>query len=225
MRIAQATLEASEQLVNAMNDKMRKDAVRLADGERRRAQDNLAAARVGLERARNEEGLLSASEQSAALTGLVQLVQSQMIKAQQEYDAQRRYVRADAPQLRNLQVRIEASQREIAGLKAQMTRSDSSHGSPSDAPVLSGSMSRLDQAKLENAIAEKIYAASLAGLEQARIASESKLMYLNAFVQPVAAERSDRPKRGLDMLLFVLAAGAVWLALVGGLRLAVDRLA
>ncbi len=61
---------------------------------------------------------------------------------------------------------------------------------------------------------------SLAALEQARLASESKLMYINTFVRPVAAQESDFPKRGLDLLIFTGAAVGAWLVMIGGLSLA-----
>ena len=91
--------------------------------------------------------------------------------------------------------------------------------------VLSGSTSRLDYANLENQIAEKIYGGSLAALEQARLLSEAKLLYLNAFIRPVEAQQSEYPKRGLDMLLFALAAVAIWGVTLFGISLARHQLA
>ena len=225
VKVSNAALEASEQLVNDMNDKMREDAVSLAESERKRAEASLATARANLESARNEEGMLSAKDESTSLMGLIQQVEGKMILMQQEFDSQRRYVRADAPQLKNLQTKIDASQKEIDALKGQMTRSGPAKATDKQKPVLSGVMSRLDYADLESKIQEKIYAASLAGLEQARLASESKLMYLNTFVQPVAAQQSEYPKRGLDMLIFILAAAVTWIAVVGGLTLARNSIA
>ncbi len=219
VRISHAALDASELLVNQMNDKMRTDAVALADTERKRAAANMATTRANLERARNEEGILSATDESKGVNTLIEQVQAQTLKLQQEYDSQRRYVRADAPQLKNLQTKIDASDKEVEALRARLTRSGPTTGKGGKS-VLSGSMSRLDLANLENSIAEKIYATSLSALEQARLAGESKLMYLNAFVEPVAAEQAEYPKRGLDLSIFVLAAISAWIVIVGGLLLA-----
>ena len=104
-----------------------------------------------------------------------------------------------------------------------MTRSPGAKNDGSK--VLSGSTSRLDYANLENQIAEKIYAGSLAALEQARLLSESKLLYLNAFIRPVEAQQSEYPKRSLDMLLFALASVAAWLISLFGISLARHQLA
>ncbi len=217
VKIADGALAASEALVNDMNDKMRNDAVSLAETERQRAQDNLARARAALERARNEEGILNANTASLAVSELMTQVQGQRIKLQQDYDAQRRFVRADAPQLRNLQTRIDAATTEVAKLQGQMTQASPSSGKDT---TLSGSISRLDYASLENVIAEKIYAGSMAALEHVRLASETKLMYINTFVQPVAAQDASYPKRPLDMLIVVAACMAVWGVVLGLLTLA-----
>ena len=60
VKIADGALAASEALVNDINDKMRVDAVSLAETERQRAQENLAHARAALEKARDDEGILNA---------------------------------------------------------------------------------------------------------------------------------------------------------------------
>ena len=217
VKLADGALTASEALVNDINDKMREDAVSLAETERQRAQDNLARARAALEKARNEEGILNANTASLAVTNLMTEVQGQRIKLQQDYDSQRRYVHADAPQLKNLQTRIDAATIEVTKLQNQMTQAKPTSGRDT---TLSGSISRLDYASLENVIAEKIYAGSLAGLEHARLASETKLMYINTFVQPVAAQEATYPKRPLDMAIVLAACLAAWGAVLGLLNLA-----
>ena len=219
VKIADAALHASEGIVNDMNAKMREDAMALAQAESKRAQGTLATARANLERARNTEGMLNAKEQSTGVNKLIEDVQTQLIKMQQDYDSQRRYVRADAPQLKNLQTKIDAAQKQIEALKSQLTRSPDEKDAGGRGPI-SGSMSRLDYAQLEDTIAEKIYGTSLAAVEQAHVAGESKAMYINTFVQPVAAQQSEYPKRGLNMAAFFAITLAIWATIVGGLSLA-----
>ena len=214
--IARAVLDSSEKLVNQMNDQMRDDAVRLAETERERSQSNLAIARANLQKARNDEGVLSATEMSTALLQLKTEVSSSLIKLQQDYDSQRRFVNADAPQLRNLQSKIDSAQQEIAKVQAQMTGTKTSANGDK---VLSGSMSRLDYALLNNDIADKIYAGSLAALERAKIASEMKLMYINTFVEPVLPQEAKYPLRGIDVTMVVLASLATWAAFLGVVHL------
>lgn len=231
VKVANAALAASERIVNDMNAKMRDDTMALAQAENKRAQGNLATARAGLERARNSEGMLDAKEQSTAVNKLIDDVQAQLSKMQQDYDSQRRYVRADAPQLRNLQTKMDAAQKQIDQLKGQLTRapvekvSTRGDGQSADRGPISGSMSRLDYAQLEDTIAEKIYGTSLAAVEQAHLASETKNMYINTFVEPVAAQQPEYPKRAIDIILFLAATLGIWGALVLCLNLARGLLA
>ena len=206
-----------------MNDKMREDAVKLADTERQRSETALADTRAVLQRVRNEEGMLDPKQQGAALLDLISKVEQQKIKLQQDYDSTHRYVRTDAPQMRNLQTKIDAAQKQLDLLKAQITRDPSEKDNGSK--VLSGSTSKLDYANLENQIAEQIYAGSEKAYQQARVIAEAKLLYLNAFIRPIEAQQSEYPKRGLDMALFGLASLAVWGATLFGLGLARQQIA
>jgi capsular polysaccharide transport system permease protein len=206
VRIANGMLAACEELVNEMNDRMIRDTLAVSQAERERAEASLIAARARLESSRNSEGLLNADVTADVLNGFVAKLRGQLGHMQQEYNAQRRYVADDAPQLRDLDVRIEAANEEVKALQAHLTGSESQNGS---AP-LTKAMSNLDYLNLENTIAEKIYASSLALLEQARLASEAKLLYLNVFVRPELAEEADHVQHRHAIILFVLADFAAW---------------
>ncbi|WP_158811985.1 lipopolysaccharide biosynthesis protein [Beijerinckia sp. L45] len=220
-RIADAALEASEILVNQMNDQMIKDTIDVSEKERQRAEANLATTRANLEKARNEEGMLSADKSAEALNGLITQVRGELAKMQQDYDTQRRYVTANSPTIRNLQAKISAANDEIARLQSHLTQSADGEATKN----LAGSMSKLEYMTLENQIAEKMYAASLTLLEHARLASETKLMYINTFVRPVPAQEAKYPRRALDIGLFIAAALACWGALIGILGLVRNKLA
>ncbi len=221
-RITDAALESSEILVNQMNDQMIADTLSVGEKERRRAEANVAATRAALERARNQEGTLSAEKSADAYGGLITSVRGDLAKMQQDYETQRRYVGTDSPVVRNLQAKISAANEEIAKLQANLTRDpDAAAGG---GKTLAGSLSRLEYATLENQIAEKMYASSLTLLEGARLASETKLMYINIFVRPVPAQEAKYPRRLLDIGLFLAAALALWGAVVGILGLIKNKL-
>lgn len=211
--ITNAALEAGETLVNKLNDQMRADAIDLATNERERAQTRLAEARAELEKARNEEGILTTKDASSALSDLITQTRGQLLKLQNTYDSLRRYETADAPQVKNLQSRIDATKQQVSKLQAEMT--STKLVAKGEQSPLSGSMSRLDYATLNNAIAEKIYAGALSVFEHASLASETKLMYINTFVAAVPAEEAKYPRRALDIALVVGAGLALWAAALG----------
>lgn len=191
-RIAEAVLEASEQLVNDMNDRMHQDAVATSQLEQQRAQARLAEARAALEQARNEEGVLNAEKAAEAQNALITAERGNLLKMQQDYETQRQYMSEFSPQMRALHSRIDAEKTQIAKLQSELTRSPSE---PKTADVLSGTMTKLDYLDFERQLAEKSYASSMSAYERARATSETKLMYINTFVYPVEAEEARYPRR------------------------------
>jgi len=133
-------------------------------------------------------------------------VEGEELKLQQQYDSQKKFVLEDAPQMRALKERINAANEQIALLKAKLTRGEEG----GDAKVLTSTMSKMNYLELEHEIAEKIYASSTAAVESARLASESKLMYLNTFVKPVEAQESRYPRRPADIGLVSALSLAIW---------------
>ena len=221
MRVADAALEASESLVNRLNDQMINDTIAVSETERQRAETHLATTRANLEQARNEEGTLSAEQSAEAFNGLITQVRGDLSKMQQDYDTQRRYIGENSPTIRNLEAKIAAANAEIAKLQSNITQAEGAEATK----TLAGSLSKLEYMTLENQIAEKMYASSLALLEHARLASETKLMYVNTFVRPVAAQEAKYPRRLLNTALFAAAALAVWATLLGVIKIVRNKFA
>lgn len=210
--VANAVLSQSEALVNDLNDRMRNDAISLSLAEQTRAADQLAAARSALEQARNTEGTLSAEASAEAINTLIATLRSDLVKMQQEYDASRRYVSESSPQMRNMQTRIASANQQIAFLKSKLTVTASSDGQE---PVVSATMKKLDYLEFQRKVAETIYTAATVAAERARVVGETKLMYINSFVAPVAPEESRYPRRALMIGLIIGGALAAWGALSG----------
>lgn len=189
--VAKAVVAASERLVNDMNDRARRDAVSFADQEMQLASTRLAQARADLEVARNREGVLDASQAATSVNSIISSVRTQQLQLKQQLETQlNAKISRDAPQIRDLRLRIEATERQVEQLQRELTNTDSS-----GSPVLSASMTRLSALTLQSRVAETQYAASAASLERARMASLNKQIYLTSFVQPVAPEEARYPRR------------------------------
>ena len=141
---------------------------------------------IYLEKARNDEGMLSAESTADAVNGLISSTRSELLKLQQEYETQKRYVSLDAPQTRNLQARINAANDQIALLQAKLTNPTEK----GDAKAISNVMSKLDYLELNRQISEKLYGSAMSALERARLSSESKMLYINSFVLPVLPQEA-----------------------------------
>lgn len=210
-KIADGILDASEKLINEMNDRMRRDAVALSELEQQRAGERLTQARVALEKARNDEGMLSAEGTADAVNGLISAARSDLLKMQQEYETQKRNVSISAPQMRYLQTRINATNEQIALLQEKLT----STTDKADAKAISNVMSKLNHLELDRQISEKLYSSTVATLERARLSSESKTLYINSFVLPVLPQEAKYPRRFLNICGIAAASLLIWGLLCG----------
>lgn len=209
--VARAVMDASEKLVNDMNDRSRRDAVSFADQELQLASTRLAQARADLEVARNREGVLDATTAATSISTIIATVRTQQLQLKQQYETMlASKVSRDAPQMRDLRLRIEATERQVEQLQRELTN----NGTDGSA-TLSATMTRLAALQLQSRIAETQYAAAAATLERARMASLNKQIYLTSFVDPVLPEEGRYPRR-LWMVVIVFAGGLIgWGALCG----------
>ncbi len=219
--LASDALQLSEQMVNELNQRMVGDSVVRATEDLQLAADRLATARTKLEQARNEEGMLDAKVDAETIDRLIDTVRSDRINLQSEYDSRAMLVSPNTPAMRAMKARIEAADMQIAELRAKVTLTpDSGKGR-----VISASMVKLEKLDLDREIAEQLYSTAAATLERVRILSESKLIYVNAFVLPTEAQEARYPWRVIDTLLIVLGTFAAWAALAGLATLARNNMA
>jgi capsular polysaccharide transport system permease protein len=214
-RIADAVVKQSEQLINDMNERMRHDTVAAAELDLRRASDALGRARLKMEAARNEEGLLDVGQTNLAMSGLISGVEGDLLRAQQEYQTQSRYVDDTAPQMRVLKSRIASMSTQLDEMKAQVTAPNKTSISALADKTLSGKMTKFAELDLDQRIAEKRYAQAVAAVEAARILNERKMMYLHEIVAPALPEDAKYPKRWLSIGMTFLASIIAWGATFG----------
>lgn len=219
--VARAVVAASEGLVNEMNDRSRRDAVSFADQEMKLASSRMAQARADLEVARNNEGVLDAAVTAAGINSIIGQVRTQQLQLKQQYEtASAANVSRDAPQMRDLRLRIDATNRQIEQLQRELTNTD-----PASSPALSGSMTRLSALTLQGRVAEAQYTAAATALERARMTSLNKQIYITSFVQPVAAEEARYPRRAWIFFCFLAGGVIAWAAFCGLVTLTRNHMA
>jgi capsular polysaccharide transport system permease protein len=215
--IVKAVLDTSEALINEMNDRMNHDAVASAELELDRTSARLTKARVTLETARNDTGMLDAVKIADALNKLITETKSGLLQMQQEYATQLKYVSSTAPQIKALKSRMDAASAQISELESKLTQTKLSSSKDS---TLASSMTRFAELDLERQVAERLYAGAAASLEIARMTAEHKMMYLNTFVRPVIPQEPQYPRRWLASFGIFGGSLAIW-GLCCGLAVAI----
>lgn len=215
--IARHAITLSENLINDLSERARRDALALASQSLQRAQDNLESKLANLRDLRNAEGVLDAAKTGDTIVKMVADLRLELIHLQQEYDVQRRSVAASSPQLQVLGARIASLNEQIRKLEDSMT---SAAGATKDAAAgktatLANVMSRFDRQQLERDIAQKQYVAAAAAFERARLELEGKHVYVATFLQPVLAQEALFPRRWWLWSIVTAGCLALWGALVG----------
>jgi capsular polysaccharide transport system permease protein len=224
-RIADEVVRLSENLINDLNGRMRTDTVLASERDMQQAAQDLGHARIQMEFERNAEGLIDVGQTNKALSDLAADLEADFLKAQQEYDAQLHYVSADAPQMQVLKSRITAMKSQLEQLQAQLTTQGEQDASAAADKALSGKMTKYAELDLDERIAEKRYALTVATVEAARVLSERRMLYLHEVVAPALPEESEYPKRWLSIGMTFLASLIAWVVAVAAMAFVRNHMA
>jgi len=189
LAISNQVITLSEGLVNDLSERVRRDALRQAEVELARTNENRREKSLAMRDARNSEGMLDSSKATDVITQMVGDLRLDLIRLQQEYSAQRRTILPSSPQLRVMEARIDSMKEQIRRLEAQMTAGDKTTSALSDI------INRFERQALDKDIAEKQYVAAATAFERARLDLESQQVYLATFLKPVLAQEALYPRR------------------------------
>lgn len=203
--ITRAVVDLSEQLVNQLGERARRDLISASEHEVARAEERLREARSALKDWRNDVGMLDPTTAAEGIQGLIATLKAEQLKLRQEISTGSRTLNANAPQLQLLKWREEATQEQIDILERQLT-SPAGQGKN----TISSVITRFEEIELNRTLAERMYTLAASNFERARINSERQQLYLNTFVQPSLADEPSGPKRTRNILLGILALICLW---------------
>ena len=216
-RVADATLDICEELVNNLNTRINQDAMTLAEAGFQHASDKLSKTLTAQEAARNQSGILETKMSAEAVNLLVRQMRTSLLSQAGAYDTQLKSMNATAPQMVELKARIDVLRGQIAALEGELTTAPNAQASgvalnspPRDETTVAAAMATFGALEAEQKADEQIYGNAASALEHARIASEFKMIYLKVFVRPSLPQESEYPARGLDIFLFALASLLAW---------------
>jgi len=210
-RIATALLTASEQLVNELNDRSRKDSLATFQREVDRGEARLAQIQSELTTYRVKANMLDPkAEATGPLLLLGQLNKDEAAAKGQLADAVKNSPKS--PQIGLLRTRVASLDKLIVDERAKITGGDNS------VATAAKEYERLD---LQRQMEEKMLASAVASREQARLETQRKQLYLETIAQPNLADYPLYPRRVVSFATVaascLLAYGIAWL-LVAGVR-------
>ncbi len=210
-RIAAALMGDSEQLVNNLNDRAQRDALKTFQHEVDTSEAHLAQIQSQLTAYRIKANMLNpTAEARGPFTLLEKLASEQATAKAQLADALKNSPRS--PQIELLRTRIASLARLIGEERAKLTGNDGS---------MATALSEYERLNLQQTMEEKLIASAVASREQARLQAQRQQLYLETIAQPNLADYPLYPKRLASFATVVgcclLAYGIAWL-LVAGVR-------
>jgi capsular polysaccharide transport system permease protein len=199
-RINDLLLGMSEQLVNQMSDRARRDIVVYAQGEVDQAERRAADAALALAAFRNRNVVVDPEKQSTYQLQQVSKLQDELIATRTQV-AQLKAVSPDSPQITMLQIKIDTLQ---SAIDAETAKVAGRNGS------LSGKAAAYERVELEREFADKQLGIALAGLEAARNEAQHQQLYLERIVQPNLPDIAIEPRRFRSVVIVLLLGLLAW---------------
>ena len=178
-------LAISEQLVNRLNDRARRDMIGFAEDEVARAMTRSKKASLAVSNYRETKKVFDPEKQSALQLQLVSKMQDELIASYSQL-SQLKSISPDNPQVPLLINKIENLKTQIASESAKVTGGDVS---------LARKTSEYERLMLEREFAGKQLATAVTTLEQARNEALRKHLYLERISQPNIPDTALEPRR------------------------------
>jgi capsular polysaccharide transport system permease protein len=209
--IASALLRFSEQLVNALNERARQDALSAFQREVDTTQQKITHSQAELTAYRIKQKMLDPKSASAGPLELLGQLSAQLTGAKAQLaDASKNA--PNSPQIPVIRTRIASLDKLMAEERAKIT------GDSDSVATILADYERLDLQKL---LGEKTLVSAFTSLEAARLEAQRQQLFLETITQPNLADYPLYPKRAASFATIVasclFAYGIVWL-LVAGIR-------
>lgn len=184
--VAMTLLQLGELTVNELNNRIRTDAVRVAEAEVKLAENRLVDAQVEITRFRNSEVTIDPASSLVILSELIARLGAELTKT----EAQTREIAAAAatnPQLPSLQRRATAIKQQIEQERQRIASADQSG--------LANKLAIYERLVLNREFAKQALSTSVKSFETAQLEARRKQLYLERVVEPIVTDHAIAPQR------------------------------
>lgn len=189
-------ISLSEELVNGMSERSRRDMISFAEGEADRAIKKARETSLAVSNYRDSKSIFDPEAQSALQLQLVSKLQDEIIATKGRLN-QTKYLAPGSPQINFLKKEIENLEKQINIETAKVAGGDSS---------LSRKSTEYEEYELDRQVARQQLAAAITALEQAHNEALRKTLYLQLVAKPSLPDDATEPNRvGNTGAIFIIA--------------------
>ena len=203
-QLAKQVLARSEAFVNEISHALANEQQAFVQKEVVLAEQRLKETTAQLLAFQSANGLLSATEQGAALSTILNQLQAELVSNRTELQTLSSYLNDNSPKVVTLKQRITALESQLAKEKNRLASNDGT--------ALNDLVAKQESLQLDLKLATEAYSATLMALEKARTEASRKIKQLVVVSSPQLAEDATYPKVGYNLtniLLLLLMAFAL----------------
>jgi capsular polysaccharide transport system permease protein len=196
-------ISISERFINESSHRLAREQMEFADGELKKARQDLDGARAELVAFQEKHGVLDPVAQATANTGVTVELQATIARQEAELKSLLNYLNEDAPPVRALQAQLE-------GTRSQLDVESRRAMSSADGTSLNVLASSFQELFAEVEFAQDSYKLALTAVETARVESTRKLKSLVLVESPAIPESPEYPRRVYTLVALLLALGLLY---------------
>lgn len=207
--IASDIVRESQDMVNALNETARNDAIRYADADLAQAEGRLKEARSNLTQFRTRTQIVDLESDIQGRMGVMNNLQQQLATELVALDQLSGTTRSDDTRITQAIKRIQVIRDRIVQERRDFATTEVSE-TGEDYPTL---ISEFEGLVVEREFAEQAYRAALAARDGAQSDAIRQSRYLAAYIEPTLAEDAEYPRHlvifGLAALILILSWGVI----------------
>jgi capsular polysaccharide transport system permease protein len=197
-KVTASILTYSEEMVNKLSERERRDRTGYAEADVKKAEERLTRARKAVVELQQKHADFNPLQTASAAMEIRTQLEGELAKARAELMQLKSFMNADAPQ-------VLAANEKVRSLAAQVSGESRRLVDPSKPSGLNTSFADFEVATVEKEFSQKAYESALATLEMARADADRQHRYVAVVAQPSKPDSATYPHRMRSVLAaFVL---------------------
>jgi capsular polysaccharide transport system permease protein len=201
--LAGSILRYSEEMVNKLSERERRDRTAYAESEVQKAEARLTKARQAVVQLQQKHAEFNPLQSATGTMTVRTVLEAELAKARAELMQLKSFMHEDAPQ-------VQASSQKVKSLSAQIAGENRRLVDPDKPGGLSNSFSDFDAAMVEKEFAQKAYESAMATLEMARADANRQHRYVATIAAPSTPDESTYPHRVRSVLTAFVVCFLLW---------------
>lgn len=200
---SQAILAYSEEMVNKLSERERRDRTAYAEAEVKKSEERLTAARKEIVLLQQKHSDFNPLQTATAAMTIRTGLETELAKARAEMMQLKSFMKEDAPQVVAANERVKSLSAQVAGESRRLV-------DPSKPGGLTTSFADFEAAMVEKEFAQKAYESSMATLEVARADADRQHRYVAIIAAPSKPDETTYPHRLRSVLTAFVASFLLW---------------